>query len=64
MKPTKNLYHVFALVAATLSLGACATTTTENELVIIPANSTENIPTLADGLKLEDNSDEKVSDES
>lgn len=62
MKPSKSLYQLLALLAITFALGACATTT-EDELVIIPTNSTENVPTLAEGLKLEDSSSEKDNDE-
>ncbi|MCF6225455.1 MAG: hypothetical protein L3J22_04015 [Xanthomonadales bacterium] len=62
MKLSKPLYQLLGLLTITLALGACATTS-QDDLVIIPTNSTENIPTLAEGLKLEDSSSEKDNDE-
>ncbi|MCF6262086.1 MAG: hypothetical protein L3J24_00620 [Xanthomonadales bacterium] len=63
MKPSKTLYQLLTLFAITLALGACATTS-QDELLIVPTSSTENVPTLAEALKLEDSSSEKVNDES
>lgn len=63
MKTSKTLYQLLALGVISLALSACATTTTEDELTIVPTNSAENIPTLADGLKLEGNQSEAVSDD-
>ena len=53
MKPLKNFSLLLASVVLSLILTACASTITEEELVLVPETSTESIPSLEDGLKIE-----------
>lgn len=57
MKPLKNFSLLLALVALSIILTACASTLTEEELILVPETSTESIPSLEDGLKVEQHED-------
>lgn len=63
MKSLKNFSLLLALVALSTILTACASTITEEELILVPETSTETIPSLEDGLKIEPQVDGEVDDE-
>ncbi|MBE9547845.1 MAG: hypothetical protein IMF09_00445 [Proteobacteria bacterium] len=63
MKPLNNLSLLLAFVALSFILTACASTITEEELILVPETSTESIPSLEDGLKVEPQVDGEVDDE-
>jgi hypothetical protein len=51
MKTIKRLSPLLAVITLSLGVTAC-TTISEDELILVPETSTENIPTLEDGLKV------------
>ena len=51
MKSIKHLSPLLAVITLSLGVTACSTIS-EDELILVPETSTENIPTLEDGLKV------------